>query len=169
MSENVMEDFRRTIEQGRVDGDTFITPTGATVDMFQAQEDDMDLVDPGCVYCEGQGEWYEDDRSGGCYACGGTGKAGYTICRYEQRMRSWLDQIFFVDASRAEKMSYDICPDCGSGGCGGECHWTAEEYLLYTGEIEAAPITEEDIVAWTQSMNDALDQIAGSARCHPSP
>ncbi len=136
-AEEVERRYQRELERGRVDGDTFITASGASVDMFKPHEDDDELLDPGCVYCQGQGEIESDDpfsyESYFCTACRGTGSSGQSTPRGVQRKEQWLDMIFFTDAPRFEKMDRDICPDCGSGGCGGECHWTAEEWMRYAG------------------------------------
>ena len=132
-ADEVERRFQQELEYGGVLDGMFRTRSGARVPMFEPRDDDDELVDPGCVYCDGYGEWHEDDRSGFCNACRGTGAAGHMIPRGLQRKENWLDMIFFADAPRFENMDRDICPDCGAGGCGGECHWTAEEYALYTG------------------------------------
>lgn len=161
------ERFDREIARGTVDGEKFITASGAIVPMFQNQNDDDELIDPGCVYCQGQGEVINEDEWGsvwGCSACNGTGKGNYTITRREQRMNQWLDMIFFTDAPRFELMDRDCCPDCGAGGCGGECDFTEEDWQEIRGHggvIYAGTITPESIDEWVGAMESAFGKIGG--------
>jgi hypothetical protein len=131
------ERYAREINRGQEDGDFFITASGARVPRFVNQPGDEEMIDPGCIYCEGEGTWYEDDRSGSCYACSGTGTAGRTMARGDLRLEQWLDMVFFTDAPRFEKIDQDVCPDCGVGGCAGECHFTEEDWAEIYGPIGA--------------------------------
>jgi hypothetical protein len=146
-AEEIERRYNETVERGTVQGDTFITPSGASVPMLAPQPDDNELEDSGCVYCDGEGIWREEIdngyfREGHCDACRGTGKAGRLHPKRQQRMEDWLSMIFFTDAPRFEMMDRDICPDCGAGGCGGECHWTPEQWARMEGEPEESYIPE---------------------------
>jgi hypothetical protein len=59
-AEEIERRYNETVERGTVQGDTFITPSGASVPMLAPQPDDNELEDSGCVYCDGEGIWREE-------------------------------------------------------------------------------------------------------------
>lgn len=122
----------------RSDG-TISTVTGGTIAALVPAPDDDEIVTDPCVWCDGLG--YGGDAvglSGDCDACQGSGSSGKTT-RGELRRKQWESEVFYIDATRAELMDRDICPDCGSGGCGGECHFTADEWAEIMGSPIEAP------------------------------
>lgn len=106
----------------RPDADGLVsTDTGARVRPFLPSADATAVIDKACVWCDGRG--YGGDAmgfSGACDACRGTGRAG-RVLRGRVELDDYRDMLFFTDGHRAELMDRDICPDCGRGGCGGEC------------------------------------------------
>jgi hypothetical protein len=129
--EDLERRFSEAIASGSVEGDVFHTPSGATMAMLLPQYDDHEVIADRCVWCDGHGYGGDAVGYGGlCDACRGTGKGG-TTTRGLKRKQEFLDALFFIDAPRFALMDRDICPDCGGGGCGGECHWTDEEWEIY--------------------------------------
>lgn len=111
----------------RGDG-TISTATGGTIAKLVPMSDDDEVVDEPCVWCDGAGVGGDAcGYSGLCDACCGKGSS-YKTTKGELRRKDWETELFFIDATRAEKMSYDICPDCDGGGCGGECQFTEEDW-----------------------------------------
>lgn len=121
----------RILDEAQTNG-TYTTRTGAVVEAFMRQPGDDNIVSDPCVWCEGEGHaggGAPDDELQAnpglmlhdCQACQGTGVSGTTTVG-DLRLKAWKEMVFNIDARRYELRDRDICPDCGAGGCGGECY-----------------------------------------------
>lgn len=169
------------------------TRTGAWIEALIPQPDDDEPSEDPCVWCGGEGVagggadeeelYYRPELMQiACGACRGTGKGDTHTTRGEQRRRDYEDRWFWIDATRAEKMDRDVCPDCGYGGCSEDCwrrdsQWvmrvadarTGEEAVLWADEafvFDSTWRTDEpeerltlDIAEWVVALDKVMDML----------
>lgn len=160
------------------------TATGAKIECFDYEPGDEEIVDELCVWCMGYGtadggadadevEANPTLMLSDCPACEGTGKTGQKIAVVDVRRRHYEDEVFDIDARRAELMSRDCCPDCGVGG-GHDLPWECSRYdgptpkgyrelQAFYGDDDPTiypPLTEEDVTIWSEKMQTALNAMS---------
>lgn len=119
MATAVVRKYRKSVKETWVAA--YITPEGATIPALAIMpKDETTLVDRPCAWCNGAGESVHDEFSDfpqepfQCQACGGSGKSG-TMTVADMKREQFRDAIFWADAPRAERRSWDCCPVCGGG------------------------------------------------------